>query len=566
MAILRVTEGPQVGRSFDVSVPLCVMGRHPDCDITVEAGAVSRRHAQVVEENGKFFLEDLGSRNGTFLNEDQVQGRVPLSEGDSIQFCDVTFVFADRELLTKPRRDDLDSSGYAPILVDDESEKPQSTIRSTLNVTATSSGIQLSASPEMKLDALLKITTSLGKAISLDEVLPQVLESLFSIFVQADRGFIVLKNEKDALVPRWTKIRREDMGDSLRISRTIANHVIDSKEAVLSADAASDERFELSQSIADFRIRSVMCVPLIDSDEKAFGVLQIDTQNQGQRFNDEDLEVLASVASQAAIAIDNAQLHEQALKQRALDRDLDLAHKVQQGFLPEQAPEVPSYQFFDFYQPANQVGGDYYDYVPLPDGRIAVIVADVVGHGVAAALLMAKLSAQVRFSLATQASAAEALSKINYNFCQGGIDDRFVTMVMTILDPSRNEVTVVNAGHMAPMRRRPSGKVDEVGEEVANVPIGIIDNIEFEQYTCPIEPGEVFCLYTDGINEAMNAAGDLYGSEPIFELMESNSDGAPMFGKTLMDDVGRFTGDHPHYDDMCVVCFSRDDVGASVVS
>ncbi len=161
------------------------------------------------------------------------------------------------------------------------------------------------------------------------------------------------------------------MEERVRISRTIVNQVMASKEAILSADAASDTRFETSQSIADLRIRSVMCVPLIDSEGQPLGAIQIDTLDQRHRFQQDDLDVLASVASQAAIAVDNAQMHENALKQQsASQRDLELAHKVQRGLLPSQPPRWPSnYHFFDFYESANQVGGDYYDYIELPGHR-----------------------------------------------------------------------------------------------------------------------------------------------------------------------------------------------------
>ena len=144
--------------------------------------------------------------------------------------------------------------------------------------------------------------------------------------------------------------------------------------------------------------------------------------------------MLASVASQAAIAVDNAQLHENALKQQAVERDLELAHKVQRGLLPARPPQLAGYHFFDFYEPANQVGGDYYDYIELPGGRLAVVLADVSGKGVSAALLMAKLSGEVRYCLASEPTPAAAMNRINASFSRSGWDDRFVTFVLAVLD------------------------------------------------------------------------------------------------------------------------------------
>src|SRR5262249_8144560 len=148
--------------------------------------------------------------------------------------------------------------------------------------------------------------------------------------------------------------------ESIRVSKMIINKVMQQKEAILSADAASDSRFELSQSVADFRIRSMMCAPMFDSRGEPLGVLQLDTQDQMQRFEQDDLDVLASVAAQAAFAIENAQLHESLFEQQMLQRELDLAHKVQKGFLPTTPPIIPGYHFFDFYRAAKGVGGDFY--------------------------------------------------------------------------------------------------------------------------------------------------------------------------------------------------------------
>ena len=305
---------------------------------------------------------------------------------------------------------------------------------------------------------MLEISNSLGQTFSVNEILPKLLDSLFKIFVQADRGFVVMRPKPDGpLVPVAVKSRRAGDEERMRISRTIVEEAMKSRKAILSADAASDERFGMAQSIADFSIRSMICAPMIGTDGEPIGVIQIDTLNQRARFTDEDLEVLAGVASQAAVAIDNAKMHEQVVAQRALQRDLELARRMQRALLPSQPPQVPGYFFFDYYQAARQVGGDYYDYVQLPGGRFAVIVGDVAGKGVPAALLMARLSADVRFSLASEPDPAKAVQQINEGFAHHDWQDRFVTMIAAVLNPHTNELTMVNAGHMAPLLRRRDG-------------------------------------------------------------------------------------------------------------
>jgi serine phosphatase RsbU (regulator of sigma subunit) len=439
----------------------------------------------------------------------------------------------------------------------DDDESSGSTIMSKLDVRSGRSGAQLQASAETKLKALIEITQSLGKAVSLDAVLPQVLDSLFRIFVQADRGFIgLIEKGSGKLIPRWTKLRRPNSDETIRVSRTISKQVLETKEAILSADAASDSRFEMSQSIADFRIRSMMCAPLVDSEGNAFGMLQIDTMDQRQRFTESDLELLVSAASQAAIAIDNAQLHDDAIKQRTIERDLELAREVQKAFLPEKHPDIAGYEFFDYYQAANQVGGDYYDYIDMPNGSVAVIVADVVGHGVAAAMLMAKLSAEARFSLLVEASPAAAIKRLNNKLSRLGLD-RFVTFVMAVLDPHTHAVTIVNAGHMAPILRRANGTMEEPSEKEAGLPLGVMEDLEYEAARVELGIGDSMTMYTDGIDEAMDRDGNQYTIDRLRKMVKK-SDGSPTgIAEPLLADVRSHLNGKPQDDDMCLVTLRR---------
>jgi len=561
MSHLIARLGPQQGRQYELTVPKTILGRHPDCQVVIEVGAVSRQHCAVVEENGDYFIEDLKSRNGTFLNSEPVQNRKRLYDGDVIRVCEVEFSFHGRprpphsQLPTSSTDSSTPSSVFRAVMVDDDAEGPSSTVMSRIDAT---SGIRSAwtTTPEVKLTALMEIMQQLGKAVALDEVLAKIFNALFKIFLQADRGLVVLEEAGGRLVPRWTKTRREDAADSIRISRTICRQVMESKQAILSADAATDQRFEMSQSIADFRIRSMMCAPLIDSEGKALGVLQIDTLDQRKRFQNEDLELLVSIATQASVAIQNAQLHEQALRQREVERDMQLAREVQQGFLPDQKPTFAGYQFFDYYQPADQVGGDYFDYISLPDGRLAVIVADVVGHGVAAALLMAKLSAEAKFALFAEAQPAAAVTRLNERLCQAQVQ-RFVTMVMVVLDPHSGKAQVISAGHMAPIHRKSNGTIDEPGDDVAGLPLGITDTLPYEQFEIRVEPGEMLVLYTDGINECADVAGAMYGIERIRQHVRNGTPQPDQIGPVIVEDVRRFLGKALQNDDMCLVCLGR---------
>ena len=560
MAILKEIEGPEPGRQFRLDKPRMVLGRHPDCDIIVEVDAVSRYHAQILLAQGAFFLEDLNSRNGTFVNDRLIRDRHPLQENDRIRVCDVSFAFLPEPTERIGRRSPIGTgTAGSVVLVDDDPSSRSSTIMSKLDVTVgPQGGTGISGQrAELTLAALLEISRSLGRAISMDEVLPQVLDGLFKIFRQADRGLIILGDESGDVAPRWTKTRDGRDEETISISRTIVRQAMQSREAFLSADTSSDERFNTSQSIANFRIRSVMCAPLITSDGEVLGVLQLDTQDQGQRFQLADLEILASVASQAATGIHNAQLHDRAMQQEALQQELKIAEEVQRSFLPQSVPRPLGYEFFDFYRPANQIGGDYFDYLQFPDGRVAVIIADVVGHGVAAALLMARLSSESRFYLATEGEPAHVLTRLNARLCGEQLDGRFVTLVIVILDPHQHALTVVNAGHMAPILCRREHPLLEIGHEEAGLPLGIVEDFGYAAARCSLEPGDSVVLFTDGISEAMNVQGELYGMGRLRTQVARSATNAEALGESLIDNVQQFMGEHPQTDDMCLVCFRR---------
>ena len=560
MAFLQLVRGSTPGKRFDLDRDRAVIGRSAECEVPLDVPAVSRRHAAILREKGRYFVEDLRSRNGTFINDKKIADRTPLRDGDYLVICDQEFRFYSGTESTDA--DDvatLNASDMAE-LVDDETTPGSSraSVMASFDVGGGSASWRLSAKPEVKLAALLEISNNLGRALSVPDILPKLLDSLFKIFVQADRGFVVMRPKADGpLVPVAVKSRRPADEERMRISRTIVEEAMRSRKALLSADAASDERFGMAQSIADFSIRSMICAPMIGSDGQPLGVIQIDTLNQKARFTDEDLEVLAGVASQAAVSIDNATMHEQVLSQRAMQRDLELARRMQRTLLPSKPPQVPGYFFFDYYQAARQVGGDYYDYVPLPGGRFAVIVGDVAGKGVPAALLMARLSADVRFMLASEADPAKAVQRINEGFANHDWQDRFVTMIAAVVNPSTNELTTVNAGHMAPLLRRHGGGVEEIGEEAAGLPLGVAQEYEYQSHSRVLEPGDVLTIFTDGFSEAMNGQRELYGLERLKNQISSPALSVLDFGQHILDDVSRFVDGFDQSDDMCLVCFGR---------
>jgi serine phosphatase RsbU (regulator of sigma subunit)/pSer/pThr/pTyr-binding forkhead associated (FHA) protein len=565
MALLISNDPKVIQNRVTLKKEPCVIGRHPDCDVQIDDGSVSRRHARVYYADGNYYLEDLESRNGTFLNDQQILQTTKLYDESEIRICDSVFLFRLSDQVPSGMPIGLPTAERPPlstfisdsVMLEDDKDTNRSRVMSRIEAPSSHSKVHHRVSAEDKLAALTKITYALSETIERDQVLTKILDFLFDLFVEADRGFIILKNAEGRLQPLGFKSRRAGSDEQIRVSRTIVNQVMETKAAIMSSDASADDRFDMAQSMVEIRIRSIMCAPLINSQDVSIGVIQLDTLKQSVAFKEEDLETLVTVAMQASLAIQKADLFEDVKRNADLKTDLALAHELQKRFLPQRAPAVPNYEFFSHYRPMLQVGGDYYDYIELGNRYLAVISADVVGHGIAAALLMAKVSAECRFALATSQSAATAVAKMNNNLSDLNID-RFVTLALCMLNLETHKMTIVNAGHMAPIIRRANGVIEEFSVDNAGLPLGIMEDYPYESVEMDFHPGDVLIMYTDGINEAMNAEQEqLTTTAMIAEVKNSQAKSAVAIGELLHDTVNRHIGSVSPIDDMCLICIGR---------
>ena len=373
MAFLKRANGDTAGQVIELKPDRIVIGRSPEhCHIVLDPNGVSRRHAEIYRKGEEFFLADLNSRNMTKVNNTKVIPGVDhrLKPGDRINICDVEFLFYPR-LPTETRPE-----GTRGHHGRQRGGQPGLPHLHTLDASR-SSAMASMVKPEVKLKAILEIARNLSSELKIDAVAPKILDSLMELFPQAERLFLVLVDPETKRLIRkafsyrpatsLARSRRRCPADEvpMSISRSIVNHVLGQKKAVLSQDAGTDKNLPTSASIADLKIRSVMCVPLLTPDKEALGIIQLDTSDRKQ-FLQDDLDVLAAVAGQAAIAIQNAAMHESLLERERVDRDLKLAEQVQKRFLPQSVPTIPGFEFFAHYHPAYEVGGDYYDFVRCP--------------------------------------------------------------------------------------------------------------------------------------------------------------------------------------------------------
>jgi serine phosphatase RsbU (regulator of sigma subunit)/pSer/pThr/pTyr-binding forkhead associated (FHA) protein len=550
---LHVLKGMTEGQRIPLDSDRCVLGRNPDCQVVIPITSVSREHAAIVRRQGRYYIEDLQSRNGTFVNNQQITQQTVLNHKDRIRVCDFTAEFLDA-LNTLPLRPELRP--------DEENGEDEVDTSSTVEATLShSSNLILQTQPAEKLQALLDISRNLSKTLELDPLLPQIVDNLFQLFKQADRCFIILVEEGSGkMIPKVIRTRRPHDEANARFSKSIVRKCLESNTAFLSDDATNDKRLPLSQSVVDFRIRSVMCAPLCGAEGKAFGVIQLDTQDRSKKFTQDDLTLVLGVCNVASIALENARMHEQRLAQERDREQMELARRVQLGFLPQNLPEVQGYSFAVHYESALDVGGDYYDFVPLADKKLAITLGDVAGKGVPAALLMAKLSSDARFCLLTQPDLSRAVTHLNtLLYLQAGKLDRFVTLAAAVLDPVTHTVSLVSAGHMSPLLyRKATGKIeDAMPSEVSGTLLGIMEGTTFQAYTLSLEPGDCLMLFTDGVTDAVDNASAQFGRKRMLAALQGTPYAPKPMCERLVKAVKQHSAGQAQADDITLVSLGR---------
>lgn len=551
MANLTLLTGIRQGETLPLRKHKSVLGRSIGCDIVINEAMVdqptadrpdivSRTHAVVSCVGGTFYIEDGDgqghpSHNGTYVNDKKLTGRLPLRNNDRIRICNFGCTFHEDA--------EVDFAVEAAI---DHDSSVQS----------------LYVQPAEKLRVLLEISNSLSNTLDPDVLLPRIVEQLFQLFRQADRGFIILGTEASGpLIVRAFKSRRPGDEADARFSASIVRRCLGNREGILGNDLA--RQFPDSESICELPVRSLMCAPLWTQDGQPLGAIQLDARGQKTRFTEDDLKLLLGVASQASITLSNARLHRDALALQRREAELEVANQVQRALLPQCLPDLPGYQFFAHYQSAQQIGGDYYDFIPLPRQRLAVLLGDVAGKGIPAALVMAKFSVEARVCLETEADLAVAVSRLNALMARVAVADRFVTLVAVVLDPATHTATLVNAGHPSPLLCRHDGKVEQATPvEGTGPPVGVTDGYVYTGSAIRLLPGDNLLLFSDGVTDALGAQDQLFGKPGVYAVLEGARVSPRETGERLIRAVSRHASGCSQYDDITVVCFGR--VGVDV--
>ena len=410
-----------------------------------------------------------------------------------------------------------------------------------------------------RLSTLIEVNALISSSLDLDTILENVM-AISKKVMNADASSLMRVDEKTNelvyQVAQGTVGEKLKQEFRLKMGQGIAGTVAEEGKPLLLEDAYSHPKFHRAHDDATgYRTRSMITVPLKVGD-RVTGVAQVINRLDGKPFDRDDLDLFMALSSLAAIALENARMHQTLLEKQRLVKDMEFAPTVQESFLPQTLPELPGYLFSAHYTPALEVGGDFYDFIPLDERRMGIVIGDVSGKGVPAALSMAKLGSDMRTLAFTEPSPADALAKLNDLLAGRSRRGMFATLLYIELDASAGTMVLSNAGHLPPIIRKADGRLEKVAK-AGGAPLGMLPGMRFGQETVELEAGSTVVLYTDGIVEAMNGKEELYGYDRFEILLKKGPADPGRLREAVIGDVNRFTGLSPQHDDMTMVFFGR---------
>ena len=494
-ARLEVTDA--LGRRIvPISKGYFEIGRRETNDLRLAGSEVSRDHAEIALENNHFVVRDRNSRYGTYVNGEQITER-SLVHGDRVRLgrtggAEMVFLLAD---------------ATAPV------EKATTTAIGDLR----------------QIAALLEGLRALGSGRVLDDVLALVLDSAVDVS-GAERGFIMLANPVSELEFKMARGRGRATlsGGSFATSRKIPEEVFRTGEPRIVADLLDGDLANVHMGTVALGIRNVLCVPLrlvryldkaeASGEERRIGVLYLDSREKGSLMSGSTRAALETLATEAAVAIENARLYRETMEKARMEQEMRIAAEIQQALLPKSARAGVYFRAAAASLPCRSIGGDFYDYVDLSDGSLGFALGDVAGKGPPAALLSAMMQGMFAAQAATSDPPSQTITRVNLALYRRGIESRFVTLMYGSLYAD-GRLLYCNAGHNPPLVVGSDGfRRLEVGGPI----VGLFEGATYEEETVTLSPGDWLVVFSDGVSEAMSATGDEYGESRIVDCVQKN--------------------------------------------
>jgi phosphoserine phosphatase RsbU/P len=401
-----------------------------------------------------------------------------------------------------------------------------------------------------RLLEIVKIRKLLNSTLRLEKILQIILETATKN-LKADGGTVYLIDQKKKEL--WSKVFQGDLKVEIRlpIGKGIAGHVAKTGKTIILKDAYKDPRFnpEVDKK-SGYRTKTMLCTPMKDRKGKKIGVIQIVNKLNGY-FSNDDVKFLDLLSLDACLAIENSRLFKEALEKERIEKELEVAASIQKMILPKKIPQTEGFEIAGMNVPSRQVGGDYFDVISLPEGRVAFVIADATGKGVPAALLVATLQACLRAYLESNLNLEELMRRVNRVIFRNSTDNKFITFFIGILHPSSKKLEIVNAGHCPPLIARNSSLV-KLGN--TGVLLGAFESAQFMRREYLLESNDVLVMFTDGITEANNAKGEAYGDERFEKIVTGNCIKTPHELKEIIyKDVKAFENGANQTDDITML-------------
>jgi len=498
-AATLVVRAPDAGlRRVNLGPGPCALGRsaanqlcYPD-DL-----GLSRRHLVFEPSGPEWVVRDLGSKNGTQVNGARITGPHTLRTGDRVTASRLTIEFH--------RADEKASSGENVSFVDSEQASVPYSGALVTNLHSLLGRTAPAAFQSRPMQALIRAGQELLGHRPLEELFHLILDLSIEA-VGASRGVLMIL-ERGELVVRAAR------GEAFRISTAVRDRILSERASLLVRDAQFDEAFRERQSIVQQHVRSMMAVPL-QTNDRVTGLIYVDMPHLVQPFTEEELSLLTVMANVAAIRIEQARLAEVEQAERILARELAQAADIQRALLPDQAPSLPGFDLAGHTESCRTVGGDYYDFLPFEDGRLAVLAGDVAGKGMSAALLMSSLQARVQVLAETGGGPAGVVERLNRSIAVNCPENRFITFFYSVLRPSTGELQYSNAGHNPPLLVRSHGAIERL--ETGGAVLGVFPEQHYEEASVVLQPGDLVAMYTDGVTDACPPDRDVeFGEERL---------------------------------------------------
>ncbi|MCI0706631.1 MAG: SpoIIE family protein phosphatase [Ignavibacteriae bacterium] len=407
-----------------------------------------------------------------------------------------------------------------------------------------------------RLQSLIQASQLLNTTLDLDKLLKIILDLTLQNLNAARGTIYLIDHGRNEL---WSKVvkGRELVEIRLPVGTGIAGNVAKTGKTINLEDAWKDKRFYSGFDVkSGFKTKSMLCMPMRNRQKKIIGVFQVLNKQHGV-FDSRDEEFLEAFSDHAALAIENAMLHQAIVEKERVEKEIQIAGEIQRRLLPKEIPVIPSYQVDAAAIPSKSVGGDYFNIIPLEDGRWLLVIADVSGKGIPASLLVSTLHASLHAYIQSSADLVELSRRLNAMVYRNTSPERYITFFSALLDTQHHTLAYVNAGHNFPFRVQLGSDALEP-LSVGGLPLGMFELAEYQAGTVELNANDTVVLYTDGVTEAMDEGQNEYSDERLKNIITSATTNTAFDIKSkILTDVRKFTGDEPQSDDLTLMVLKR---------